>query len=101
MSNEKYREVGDFTRMAQLLRKKDLNPDEANELTELIGEMASTNLITRFESKFESKMDAQTAKMDALSNALNAKYNLLLWFLGTLVALGAFSFFANLLNLSL
>ena len=81
--------------MAQLLRKKDLNPDEANELTELIGEMASTNLIARF----ESKMDAQTAKMDALSNALNAKYNLLLWFLGTLVALGAFSFFCQSIEL--
>lgn len=66
------KEGGRITHVARLLRKAGLTCDEANELTEIIGNMASENIIARL----ESKMDAQ-----------NTKYNFLLWFIGVGVAL--------------
>ena len=57
----------EFSRIAHLLRKFGLKPDEANELTERIGNMASSNIVSRL----ESKIDAQ-----------NTKYNILIWAIG-------------------
>ena len=42
--------------------------------------MAADNLIARF----EAKLDAQNTKLDAQ----NSKFNLLLWMLGVLIAIG-------------
>ena len=62
---------GSFTRVALLLRKKKLSCNEANQLTELIGEMASENIIARLESK-----------IDANAKTQNTKYNVLIWAIG-------------------
>jgi len=64
-------QVGQITRISQLLRKAGHKPDDAVELTELIFNMASANIVSRFESKLESKLDAQ-----------NTKYNILIWAIG-------------------
>ncbi|MCY4673161.1 MAG: hypothetical protein OXD43_05240 [Bacteroidetes bacterium] len=53
---------GPLTRASKLLRKKELTADEANELTEIISEMASSNII----AQFEAKLDAQTSKINVL-----------------------------------
>ena len=53
---------GPLTRTSKLLRKKELTADEANELTEIISEMASSNII----AQFEAKLDAQTSKINVL-----------------------------------
>ncbi len=58
----------EFSRISQLLRKSELDPDEANELTERISTMASANIISRLESKIDSQ---------------NTKYNVLIWVIGT------------------
>ena len=63
--------IGQFTRASQLLRKSGLKADEANELAEIIGDMASTNIITRLESK-----------IDANAKIQNTKYNVLIWAIG-------------------
>ena len=56
---------------------------EAFELINLIGEMASTNLIERFESKLESNMDSVDAKFEAINSILSS----LRWFIGIGIAL--------------
>jgi len=61
-------QVGQITRISQLLRKAGHKPDDA---VELIFNMASANIVSRFESKLESKLDAQ-----------NTKYNILIWAIG-------------------
>lgn len=60
-------EAGMFTQVTRLFRKKKLSCDEASQLTELIGEMASRNIIAKLESKMETQ---------------NTKFTLLLWFIG-------------------
>ncbi len=65
----------EFSRISQLLRKSELDPDEANELTERISTMASANIISRL----ESKIDSQNTKIDAQTT----KYNVLIWVIGT------------------
>jgi len=63
MRNQDSDPVGQFTRISHLLRKVGHNPDDAIELTEIISNMASINIVSRL----ESKIDAQ-----------NSKYNLLI-----------------------
>ncbi len=56
------------TRVFQLLRKFGLKSDEANELTERIINMASTNVLVRIDlisARLESKFDSQNSKFDA------------------------------------
>ena len=56
------------TRIFQLLREllSGTQPAEnTQELTELIGNMASTNLVERFETKLETKLDALKESQDA------------------------------------
>ncbi len=53
--------------------------------------MASENIIARFESKLESKTDAMNSKLEAV----NSKYNLLIWMIGIGVALLIASNFLN------
>lgn len=48
---------GTYTRTTRLLRKTALNADEANQLTEIIGEMTSTEA-ARIMERVESKIDA-------------------------------------------
>ena len=43
-------EIGTFTRASRLLRKTELTCDEANELTEIISEMAGSKAESRYES---------------------------------------------------
>jgi len=64
-------QVGQITRISQSLRKAGHKSNDAVELTELIFNMASANIVSRFESKLESKLDAQ-----------NTKYNILIWAIG-------------------
>ncbi len=58
----------DEDRIFELLRKTGLAPEEAFTLFAGIRDMASANLIARF----ESKLDAQNAKIDSLRWVLGA-----------------------------
>ncbi len=64
----------DRAQLYDILTRAGLQGRDAHVFTQLIEEMASANLIHRFESKLE----AQNAKLDAQT----AKFNLLLWFIG-------------------
>jgi len=100
-------QVGQITRISQLLRKAGHKSDDAVELTELIFNMASANIVSRFESKLESKLDTQNTRIDSNSarleskidtqntridsnsarleskiDAQNSKYNILIWAIG-------------------
>ena len=59
-------------------RSAGLQDRDAHVFTKLIVEMASTNLIHRFESKLE----AQNAKLDAQTEALNSKLRFIQWTIG-------------------
>lgn len=74
--------IGQFTRMVQLFRKDELKTDEAVELTELIGNMASENIIARF----ESKLDAVNAKYNLLIGLVSAGLTLAVAIIGWLLA---------------
>lgn len=71
MSQDQADQAGTFTRATRLLRKNKLSCDEANQLTELIGEMASEKIIARLESK-----------LDVNAKVQNTKYNVLIWAIG-------------------
>ncbi len=100
MTEQNPDQVGQFTRISYLLRKPELTADEANELTELITDMASKNVLeridtirTRLESKFDgniaqlnskfdgniaqlnSKLDSQDSKFDGNIAQLNSKFD--------------------------
>lgn len=108
--------TGTFTRASMLLRKKKLTADEANELTELLKNMASANIIAQFgakldnmnatlnakldgqlgalEAKLDAKLDGQSAALDAkldgqsaALDAMNTKYNVLIWAIGFATAI--------------
>ncbi|MCY4672360.1 MAG: hypothetical protein OXD43_01100 [Bacteroidetes bacterium] len=66
--------ASDNTEAYELLRKTGLTDVEAFKLIDIIGDMASTNIIARL----ESKMDAQNAKIDSQTE----KYNVLIWVIG-------------------
>lgn len=90
MDEQNLDQGGQFTRASRLLRKSGIKTDEANELTELIGEMASANIISQFGSKIdslESTLRADLRAQEAKLDAQNTKYNLLLWFIGVGVGL--------------
>ncbi len=108
-------QFGHFTRVSHLLRKSELEADEANELTERITNMASINVLdridtisARLESKFDSlnsKFDSQNSRIDTISARLeskidsqNAKYNTLIVILSILAATGVLGFLANIFN---
>lgn len=74
--------IGQFTRMVPLFRKDELKTDEAVELTELIGNMASENIIARF----ESKLDAVNAKYNLLIGLVSAGLTLAVAIIGWLLA---------------
>ena len=57
-----------------LLRKTGLEEVEAFKLLNIIGEMASENIIARF----ESKMDAQNRIIESKMDAVNSKYKTLI-----------------------
>jgi len=78
MNDQNSDQVGQITRISQLLRKAGHEPDDAVELTELIGNMASANITARLESKIDNRFDSQDAKIDAQ----NSKYNVLIWAIG-------------------
>ncbi len=71
------------TKAYKLLRKTGLEGGEANELVNIIGNMASTNIIERFEAKLESNMDSVDAKFEAINSILSS----LRWFIGIGIAL--------------
>ncbi len=89
MTEQNPDQMGQFTGISYLLRKPELTADEANELTELITDMASANVLeridtirTRLESKFDgniaqlnSKFDAQNSKFDGNIAQLNSKFD--------------------------
>lgn len=66
-----------------LLRKRKLTADEANELTELVENMASANIIAQFGAKLDNMNVALNAKLDAM----NTKYNVLIWAIGFATAI--------------
>ncbi len=89
MTEQNPDQVGQFTRISYLLRRSEFTADEANELTELITNMASANVLeridtirTRLESKFDgniaqlnSKFDSQDSKFDGNIAQLNSKFD--------------------------
>lgn len=78
--------AGPFTRAARLLRKANLNADEANQLIDVIGEMTSmqaARIIQLFESKFEAHAD----RIDANAKAYDAQLKTMQWFIGIGIAL--------------
>ncbi len=91
-----------------MLRKSGLEADEANELTERITNMASTNVLgridtisARLESKFDaqnSRIDVNNARLESKIDAQNAKYNTLIVILSILAATGVLGFLANIFN---
>ncbi len=82
----------DRTLLYDILTRAGLDGHDAYLFTQLVEEMASANLIHRFESKLESmlevqnaKLEIQNAKLDAQNAKLDAqsgKFNLMLWFIG-------------------
>ncbi len=112
MTEQNPDQVGQFTGISYLLRKPELTADEANELTELITDMASANVLeridtirTRLESKFDgniaqlnSKFDGNTAQLNSKIDSQNAKYNTLIVILSILAATGVLGFLANIFN---
>ena len=71
-----------------ILTQAGLPARNAFRLIKIIEEMASANLIHRFELKLEAqnaKLEAHNAKLEAQNATLeaqNSKFNLLLWFIG-------------------
>ena len=65
-------------RVFELLRKTGLTPEEAFTLFAGIRDMASTNLIARF----ESKLDAMTDTMRAELGSMRAELNIQRWLMG-------------------
>lgn len=96
-----------------MLRNKGLDPDEANELTELIRDMPASSLDHKFESleasftnelkvlntTLEFQNQVLDARLRAQDKTYNTKYNTLIWLLGILTAMGLFGLFANFFNL--
>ena len=68
------RRQSDNVEAYELLRKTGLEEVEAIRLNEIIGEMASTNIIARL----ESKMDAQNRIIESKLDAQNSKYRTLI-----------------------
>ena len=96
--------MGQLTRASELFRKSGLDACEATELTELISDMASRNIIERFEAKMDAnakslnaQMDAQTEKIDAHAKIQNRTYYLLIWAIGfaTVILSGVMIFTRN------
>jgi len=73
----------EFSRISHLLRKSELTPDEANELTERIKNMAANNFKT---------------ELDSFKESMSAKYNLLIWIVGILAAAGVFNVLSDFFN---
>jgi len=61
----------EFSQIAKLLRKSGLDSDEANELTERITIMASSNVIAEIRSYTKS----QDSKLDSLKESMNSKFD--------------------------
>jgi len=116
MNDQDPDQVGQFTRISQLLRKAGLEPDEAVELTERLGNMASSNVINEIrsytksqdskfdflkesqDSKFESLKESQDSKFESLRETVNSKINTLIWIGSILLATGVFNTLSSLLN---
>ncbi len=123
MTEQNPDQVGQFTGISYLLRKPELTADEANELTELITDMASANVLeridtirTRLESKFDgniaqlnskfdgniaqlnSKFDGNIVRLESKIDSQNAKYNTMIVILSILAATGVLGFLANIFN---
>jgi len=94
MKDQDSDQVGQFTRISQLLRKAEHEPDEAVELAERISNMASTNVIAEIRSYTKS----QDSKFDFLKESMNSKYNTLIWIMGILVAAGIFNALSDFFN---
>jgi len=94
MKNQDPDQVGQITRISQLLRKAGHEPDDAVEITERISNMASTNVITEIRSYTRS----QDSKLDSIEKSMNAKYNTLIWIAGVLAAAGVFNTLADFFN---
>ena len=75
-------QAGQFTRASRLLRKSGLKTDEANELTELISEMASANIISQFGGKIEALESTLRTELKAQKESQDAKYTILIWVIG-------------------
>jgi len=112
MKNQDSDQVGQFTRISQLLRKVGHKPDEAVELTELIFSMASANVLDRIDAsndrldskmdlnndRLNSKIDSITVRLESKIDAQNTKYNVVILLLGVLTATGVLGFLSNIFN---
>ena len=92
----------DDRNLFRILRKAGVEADDAYTFVQTVMNIASSNLITRFETNFTSKLDALNTKLEALNSvsaaqrdALNTKFNILLVVLGILTAAGILSFFTG------
>ena len=78
-----------FTLASRLFRKSGLKANEANEFTELMGNMASANIVSQFLSKMDSfeatvraELKSQKESQEAKLDAVSSKYTLLIWVIG-------------------
>ena len=94
----------DRAQLYDILTRAGLQGRDAHVFTKLVEEMASTNLIHRFENKLESKLEAQSAKLDAQNailearnEALDSRLRFVQWTIGIGVAIlaagGAYAVF--------
>ena len=63
----------DRAQLYDILTRAGLQGRDAHVFTKLVEEMASANLIHRFENKLESKLEAQDAILEARNEALNSR----------------------------
>ena len=68
----------DRAQLYDILTRAGLQGRDAHVFTKLVEDMASANLIHRFESKLE----AQNAKLDALKDEVHSKYTHIQWTIG-------------------
>ena len=59
-------EIGTSTEVSRFFRKRKLSCDEANRLTQLVGNMASENIIARLESKIDANAKIHEAHLTAI-----------------------------------
>ena len=92
-------ETPEFTRIVELLQDAGLKDRKAAELAERMSNIASQNTIAQFASKLEVGLEGLRAELraqDAKMEALNSKYNVLIWMIGFATAvISAVILFSN------
>ena len=72
----------DRAHLYDILTRAGFQGRDAHVFTQLVEEMASANLIHRFENKLEAQLEAQKAQLEAQNKAQNATISTLKWMIG-------------------